>query len=376
MNKRIITCSDGTWNKFGNSDRGCPVKTNVEKMYNSICAKGPDGVKQCKIYDEGVGTGYTWQDRLFGGLTGAGIDMNIKDVYTFILLNYSPGDEIFLFGFSRGAYTARSIAGLIRNCGILKAEYINLVDKAYGLYRDRNEYTHPDSDLMKSFRRNYCQEDVTPIKFIGVWDTVGSLGIPLPWFKLYNKNKYKFHDVTLGKTIEHAYHGLALDDKRVLFTPSIWEPCSTVKADPKHPQVLEQRWFAGVHSNVGGGYADCGLSDIALRWLIDRSKKLNLCFDEVQLQGLEQNHLGELRNSYTWKYWFWPPKIRTVTLKDGTNQVIDESVKQRMDEDGEYRPKNLKMLWPIKERRKAPDSATTLLMTFISYALGRIARLF
>ncbi|HET7897552.1 MAG TPA: DUF2235 domain-containing protein, partial [Flavisolibacter sp.] len=175
--KRIISCSDGTWNKPGTTDRGIDVKTNVAKLYECICSEGKDGTAQVKIYDEGVGTGYSRKDRLLGGATGAGIDKNIKDIYEFFVLNYEPGDETYLFGFSRGAYTARSVAGFIRNCGILKKENIHLVDKAYNLYRDRNDYTKPDSDLMKSFRAAYCMRDqsgdsVVPIHFIGVWDTV------------------------------------------------------------------------------------------------------------------------------------------------------------------------------------------------------------
>src|ERR1700712_2571258 len=114
--KRIITCSDGTWNKPGTLDRGSVVKTNVERMYNTICSCGEDKIEQCKIYDQGVGTGYAERDKIFGGLTGLGLDKHIQDMYTFICLNYQPGDDIFLFGFSRGAYTARSIGGFVRNC--------------------------------------------------------------------------------------------------------------------------------------------------------------------------------------------------------------------------------------------------------------------
>ncbi|HMI78670.1 MAG TPA: DUF2235 domain-containing protein, partial [Ferruginibacter sp.] len=252
--KRIITCSDGTWNKIGNVENGVVVQTNVEKMYNSICSMGKDSltkeaIPQLKAYDQGVGTGYSLKDRIVGGATGAGIDKNIKDMYSFFALNYEPGDEIYLFGFSRGAYTARSLAGFIRNCGVLKPAYIHLVDKAYELYRDRNDYSTPDSDLMKAFKKNYAYEDITPIKFIGVWDTVGSLGIPLPAFQFKNKNRYKFHDVTLSSTIEHAYHALAIDERRALFAPTLWQKSNTVKNDNTHPQQMEQRWFAGVHSN-------------------------------------------------------------------------------------------------------------------------------
>ncbi len=338
--KRLITCSDGTWNKTGNKDRGIVVQTNVEKMFNCICTDG-NGVKQLKVYDEGIGTGYSWKDKILGGASGAGIDKNIMDMYTFLILNYDPGDEIFLFGFSRGAYTARSIAGFIRNCGILKPAFIHLVDKAYELYRDRNDYSKPDSDLMVSFKKQYAWENVTPIKFIGVWDTVGSLGIPLPWYKFLNKRKYKFHDVTLSSTVQNAYHALAIDEKRKLFIPTLWEKSDTVKKNENHPQKMEQRWFPGVHSNVGGGYANACLSDIALKWLIKKSGEVGLCFDDAELQKIKADCMGELRNSYTLLYWFWLPVWRTITPRNDTNQVIDESAWERSEKDKKYKPGNL-----------------------------------
>ena len=245
--KRIITCSDGTWNKPGEMDKGIVVKTNVEKMFNCICDTGaaPDGgdkIKQVKAYESGVGTGYSKWDQITGGITGLGIDRHIKDIYSFICLNYQPGDELYMFGFSRGAYTARSLAGFIRNCGLLKPAYLDKVDKAYSIYRDRNEYTSPDSDMMTAWRANFCVEDVTPIHFIGVWDTVGSLGIPLPSYKKLNEAKYKFHDYTLSSHVRYAYHALAIDERRALFVPTLWQKSDTVMKNRSHPQVMEQRF--------------------------------------------------------------------------------------------------------------------------------------
>ncbi len=342
--KRIITCSDGTWNRPGTKDRGTVVKTNVEKMFNTICSRSADGIQQCKIYDEGVGTGNTERDKITGGITGQGLDKHIQDMYTFISLNYEPGDHIFLFGFSRGAYTARSVAGFIRNCGVLKPQNIQLVSKAFQLYRNRNDYTSPDSDLMVSFKRNFCFENITPIKFIGVWDTVGSLGIPLPQYKFRNKHLYKFHDVTLSSTVENAYHALAIDDRRVLFKPTLWVKSTSLKNEPDNQQKMEQRWFAGVHSNVGGGYADSGLSDIALKWLIEKAKNIGLCYDEEKLKEIKPNNLAELRNSYTPSFWLWWPSWRKIDLTEDTNQAIDESVWERYTADKKYRPHNLEGL--------------------------------
>jgi uncharacterized protein (DUF2235 family) len=343
--KRLITCSDGTWNKPDNTDRGKPVSTNVERMFQCICTEDTavpeQPVQQRKYYDQGIGTGISLADKLLGGIAGAGIDKNIKDVYTFLVLNYEPGDEIYLFGFSRGAYTARSIAGLIRNCGVLKPEYLHLIDKAYDLYRDRNKYTSPDSDLMQAFRKHHAWENITPIKFVGVWDTVGSLGIPLPWYKLKNRNKYKFHDVTLSSTVEYACHALAIDERRKLFLPTLWEKSNTAKNDPSHKQQMEQRWFAGVHSNIGGGYVDTGLSDIALNWLVKKANTAGLCYYPDVVQQIKGDCRGVLRNSYTPLYWFWLPVWRSIQLNSDSNQVIDESVWERCSHDQNYMPRNL-----------------------------------
>lgn len=347
--KRLITCSDGTWNSPGIKDRGQLVKSNVELIYNCIARRSDkDNVEQLKVYDAGVGSStYNWKDKIRGGTTGAGIDKNIKDVYSFLVLNYAIGDEIYLFGFSRGAYTARSLAGFIRNCGILKPEYLHLIDQAYELYRDRNSYSNPDSDLMVGFKKNYCFENVTRIKFLGVWDTVGSLGVPLPWYKFYNKERYKFHDVTISSTVDNAFHALAIDERRKLFSPTLWELSNTVKKDATYPQVMEQRWFPGVHCNVGGGYVDHGLSDITLDWLMTKANEVGLYFDKDCLGRLDPAHVfkadpnGELRNSRTAMYWFWRPFLRPIKEKKYSNEVIDYSVIDRRKKDPRYSPGNL-----------------------------------
>ena len=336
--KRIITCSDGTWNKPEDKDRGVPVKTNVAKMFNNICAIGKDlrtqaDVKQLKAYDTGVGTGYSLIDKITGGVTGAGIDKNIKDMYSFICMNYVKEDEIYLFGFSRGAYTARSLAGFIRNCGLLRPENIHLVNQAYNLYRDRNEYSLPDSDMMQSWRAQYCVEDVTSIMFIGIWDTVGALGIPLPFLSTLNYNKYKFHDCKLSSFVNHAYHALALHEKRSLFEPTLWEISDTVKDDPNHIQKMEQRWFAGVHSNIGGGYSDSGLSDLTLEWIANKAADVGLCFHDPYKDITHANYNGEIRNSITPAYWLTNTSPRKIDLKNPlSKQCIDESVLKRYAE--------------------------------------------
>ncbi len=308
--KRVIVCCDGTWNQPGIKDRGVIVKTNVQKIYEAINAGAGDAT-QVKFYGQGVGTGFSAKDHFLGGSTGLGIDRNIQDAYKFIMWNYQPNDELYFFGFSRGAYTVRSLAGLIRNCGIMKPEFLHLVEEAYHLYRDRTKLTHPDSDLMKAFKRSYGIDDLeTMIKFVGVWDTVGALGIPLRWFGRENR-KYQFHDVQLSSQIKYAYHALAIDEKREIFQPSLWELSDKVIND-KSIQTCEQVWFPGVHSNVGGGYADSGLSDTTLQWMIGKALDTGLEFDKDYVQKIKINSGGELRNSATGIYAMLKKKLRDI----------------------------------------------------------------
>ena len=352
--KKIVVCSDGTWNKPGIKDRGKPVKTNVQKIYEAINT-GTSQTPQLKYYGQGVGTGFTLGDMILGGSTGLGIDANIMNAYKFLMWNYEPGDEIYLFGFSRGAYTVRSLAGFIRNCGIMQPSYLHLISEAYNLYRDRSSITHPDSDLMKSFKRAYgINQEETFIHFIGVWDTAGALGIPLKWFDIMNR-RYQFHDVTISSQIKYAYHALAVDEKRKTFTPTLWQ--LSPKAVEDGSQISEQVWFPGVHSNVGGGYADSGLSDIALQWMIDKARNTGLEFDNDALQNIKPETGGELRNSASGIFSLMRKLVRTInsgvtySIEEETGKRVQQNVvrnesihytcMQRRHQQNKYKPKNL-----------------------------------
>jgi len=360
--KRIIVCCDGTWNKPGIKDRGVIVRTNVQKIYEAVNTEtGND--KQVKFYGQGVGTGFSVRDRFLGGGTGLGIDRNIQDVYKFIMWNYEPDDQLYLFGFSRGAYTVRSLAGLIRNCGVMKPEYLHLVNEAYQLYRDRTALTSPDSDLMKAFKRSYgIDKHDTPIQLLGVWDTVGALGIPLWWFKWFNK-KYMFHDVKLSTQIKHAYHALAIDEQRNIFEPALWV-INESSINEFNPQKCEQVWFPGVHSNVGGGYCDTGLSDTALLWMVEKASETGLEFEGGSVEKIKSDSCGELRNSATIIYSIIGKKQRNInsgitirtdqeTGKKTTvpilrNESVHYTCLERRHKNNEYRPVNLTKALSLK----------------------------
>src|SRR5687768_3222241 len=209
MAKRLVVCCDGTWN-FADQ----PSKTNVAKVALSVRPTSAAGKEQRVYYHSGVGT-HRWE-RLRGGAFGVGLSRNIVDAYRFLVETYEPDDELFLFGFSRGAFTARSLAGLVHNSGVLRRDHADRIPEAWALYRDRIE--QPNGAAATLFRRSYAHE--TEIRFVGVWDTVGALGVPAPdttWLQpsanRFNR-RWAFHDTELGDRVEAAFHALAVDEQR------------------------------------------------------------------------------------------------------------------------------------------------------------------
>lgn len=344
--KRLVVCCDGTWNTPDQVKDGNPIPTNVTKIARAVVTpRDTEGIEQRVYYHKGVGTGRF--DHFRGGALGWGLSRNVQDAYMFLIDNYDhPDDEIFLFGFSRGAYTARSVAGLLRNSGLLKRKYASQLDAAYELYRDRTDATHPRSVEAELFRKSFSHE--VRIKFIGVWDTVGALGIPVdfPGVQLVN-DRWKFHDVKLSTSVDNAFQALAVDEHRKPFTPAIWEQ------QPEANQVgqrLEQLWFAGVHSDVGGGYPETGLSDLALIWMFNRAIECKLALDFTAANiALAPQANGMIHNSMTWYYRLFGELVRPMPLQrrddNGRLMVTNEKAADqaiiRLQEDPSYRPLNL-----------------------------------
>ncbi len=340
--KRIIACSDGTWNKPNAFYQGKPVTTNVQQIFEAICNSDNEQVKQIKYYDEGVGAEGSWLSRRLDGATGKGIDENILSAYKFILWNYEPDDELYLFGFSRGAYTSRSLAGLIRNCGILKNNNLSLIKEAYRIYRSRNPVKDPNGLEAMAFKQKNSYYENLRIKFIGVWDTVGALGIPSRWFQWYNNRKYQFHDTTLSSITDYAYQALAIDEKRSNFMPTLWEKSDKV-LHGEVQQVMEQVWFPGVHSNIGGGYPDQGLSDITLNWMIGKAKETGLGFEKKYLdKELTPDAAGKLYQSKVFPFSLLPDYLRPVCKNPLANEFVNEAAFERMKLVSKYQPENLK----------------------------------
>lgn len=347
--KRIVICCDGTWNKPDRKDGEAAAPTNVVKIARAIEAQDNAGVVQVVYYDEGVGSRGSWLSRMWAGMTGGGLEENVDDAYRFLIDNYAPGDQLYLFGFSRGAYTVRSLVGMVRKCGILAKIHADRFPDAYWLYRDRA--TDVDSATAREFRTKYSIDLKIRVKFLGVWDTVGALGIP--WRPLaFTRKRHQFHDLRLSTFVENAFQALAIDEKRKQFPPAIWEvqePArregETPLAQPEQPQRVEQVWFAGVHSNVGGGYADCGLSDLTLIWMKEGAAQAGLAFNEAYLSAiLAPNPFGRLRESWTGFYRLWKPERRKIgdPKRGQSHERVDPSADKRWDGDAGYRPKSLK----------------------------------
>jgi uncharacterized protein (DUF2235 family) len=376
MSKRLVLCCDGTWN---NPDQKSP--TNVTKVALAVAPTDAGGREQRTFYHPGVGTG-RWE-RLRGGAFGFGLSRNVRDAYRFIVANFEPGDELFFFGFSRGAYTARSAAGFVQNCGILRREQADRIDEAYALYRDKSSTTHPRGMEATLFRRAYSHE--TRIHFIGVWDTVGALGIPLarwPLAKWINR-RWEFHDTTLSGAVDAAYQALAIDEQRAPFRPTLWEPRHPVPKD----QRVEQVWFAGVHCDVGGGYPEHDISDIPLLWMVDRARRCGLSFradafaaprtpgdasttaaqDAIACTSVRPDALGELHQSREKLYRAVSPYHRGIGVTDAAHECVASSVTERLDARADYRPGNLTTylagdhrVMPVRSRPPAPLAAAEM----------------
>ena len=334
--KRIAIFCDGTWNTPDESENGINCQTNVVKMANALCDTSTDGTPQLLYYETGVGSEGDLLHRIFDGATGTGISDNILKAYRFVIQNYEPGDELFLFGFSRGAFTVRSLSGLIRNSGILKTENLDQINRAYSIYHSRKSDLQPRAIEAILFRKTFAVEETTIIKFIGVWDTVGALGNPLFLNGILSKRN-QFHDTDLSTRVKYAYHALAIDEKRKNFEPALWHQQPGSKG-----QILEQVWFSGVHSDVGGGYAETGLSDIALGWLLEKAQNCNLNFEAITLNP---NSLAMMHESYEGFYMIDSKYYRPIDFADpkrgNTNESLHPSVIERYKNNQTYRPKNL-----------------------------------
>lgn len=287
--KRLVVCCDGTWSTLAKD-----VLTNVALTARSIAGRDADGNAQIVYYDDGVGVEVGRMD-MFSAAFGRGLDYKVQEAYEYLTLNYEPGDQLYFFGYSRGAYTVRSLTGLVRKCGILKREHADKTAAALKLYRQRD--ISADAQEAIDFRNNFAaawpkldgagMQTVMSgttydlrICYVGVWDTVGALGIPrkVPFAGAVNK-KYEFHDLALSRAVLNARQAIAIDERRDPFAPALWTNLEAFNV-PDQPKRVEQLWFPGNHGCVGGAGCDEGkLSGAALDWIAQGAERTGLVFD-------------------------------------------------------------------------------------------------
>jgi hypothetical protein len=297
--KHIFVCCDGTWNAPTAVHDGVPVPTNVVRFYNCIAeqaGKAPDAIRQLRYYHPGIGASGSMLRRIYEGATGSGISQHIRSAYKWLGDNFRPEDKMFLVGFSRGAYTVRSLVGLLHRVGLIERPTWDEVADAYGHYR-RNRSPNAVAELDAFRQRLGGRLAVPPVHFVGVWDTVGALGIPLSpplsWIA-YGLWRNQFHDTSLSSTVRNAYHAVAIDEQRASFAPTLW----TVPAQGTLNASVEQAWFPGVHADVGGGYREIGLSDGALDWMLQKATTANAEFDLNLMKQIRPDPQGALHDSY------------------------------------------------------------------------------
>ncbi|ADW67678.1 DUF2235 domain-containing protein [Granulicella tundricola] len=322
MSKNIIFCADGTWQLPRNN-------TNVYKISKGLTTSAT----QVVFYDDGIGSEATGFTRALDGALGIGIFDKIKTGYTMISQVYERGDQIFLFGFSRGAYTARSLAGMIATCGLPTGGFDDaLVEGAFAAYRDPVNRPTLLANLAK-----YALED-TCITMVGVWDTVGALGIPAIFGGV--DKQYGFLDTGLHKDVKNAYQCMSIDEQRCEFPITRWT------SDPAPGQTIEQIWFSGCHGDVGGGTPAGGgvdetttLSDIPLSWIVGKAVKLGLIFDPT---FLAQYTSVPIKFSLDALHESWTPVFgKPVSRPIGNSDSIANSVTARIEYALTYQPKNL-----------------------------------
>jgi uncharacterized protein (DUF2235 family) len=310
LSKNIVVFSDGTGQEGGKGNN-----TNVYKLFNLIEDRTEN---QISFYDRGLGTG--WR-KITGNISGMGISQNIYECYRFIFENYMAGDNIFLFGFSRGATTVRSLSSFIHYFGILPKSRPELIRKAYKIYKieDDKERKERADDLVARNHNHW-----TKIKFLGVWDTVAALGVPiksldflLDWIPIF---RHKFHNLTLSESVEHARQALAIDDERLTFHPKIWD------REVRTYQTMKQVWFSGMHTDVGGGYKEEELSDVPLIWLVEEAKKFGLKIYPKHKVSTHPDADGYMHNSRKgFPGFLFRKKERTWNSETHGSPVIHES---------------------------------------------------
>ena len=395
--KRIVVLIDGTWNKEGTTGN-----TNVAALDSAnriaanafIKAEAADGTAQRVHYHDGVGTEGDVFKRLLGGAIGFGLKQIISECYSFVVADYASSDEIYIFGFSRGAYAARALAGLIGASGIQREANTNTFEVAWQHYRVKPSVRRQPATAGSADRKAMADYQVLAVrqafhetravKCIAVWDTVGSYGIPAG-FGLAALARYftlavlGFHDTSFGDHVGVGLHAVGVDEHRRPFVPTFW----TIAKGQQPKGHVEQAWLAGAHCNVGGGYPDSGLSDQALIWMIARTRALTgLEFNASAIRSATRANVGGtvVDSTVGWPLDHLAPHYRKVlspvairhgyfeNSEDATEEHINERVHwsvlaKRQDRTTRpYSPQNLPADIPNEKIAAITDEERELLL--------------
>jgi hypothetical protein len=305
--KHLVICLDGTWS---DGDSAAP-RTNIATLASLVDPLPEGGPDQRIYYDAGVGTGGLL-DRWAGGLFGKGLSANVLAAYRFLSQFYAPGDNIYVFGFSRGAFTARSLCGFLSASGLLTQDMCDAANQefAWRYYRTPPKARFPAD---RARLRRITHDPEPRIRFLGVFDTVGALGIPKGCMSRISRRAIQFHDADVSSVVDHSCHALAIDEHRIEFEAAVW-------TEPRHRKyrTVEQAWFPGSHANIGGGCEDNGLSDLALEWMLRRLDRhcpeLRLSPEEQWSRPLVPDYRGKLHAPPAWMLWRskWRPLVRLI----------------------------------------------------------------
>ena len=382
MSKQIIFCADGTWNGPGDSPDTSDIDgaiqqdpvlnedvTNVVKLFvnlrgqvtaesqalhnetEMVCKDAGGNVLQVAKYLHGVGDSKNIAMKVLGGVFGVGVITRIVRGYTYISRNYEPGDSIHITGFSRGAYTARALAGMIARVGLLnnKSFDANNKDEAYRRGYEAWIRAKGISFEGKGFLSNLLNtvvqlaegvvnrvsleptDFVTGVRMrsVGVWDTVGAMGVP-EYIKGARRDLFTFVDDKLSPLVDRGFHAMALDEMRRDFPVERWD------ADPR----IEEVWFIGAHSDVGGGYpaSECGLSDIALNWMMLKLQSVGVLLADPLVHKPD---LSPCNEAYHTPWSKAPFNLDARQRPQRAGDVFDPSVKERWGRDADYQKR-----WP------------------------------
>lgn len=323
MGKNIIILADGTGQKGGEE-----YNSNIYKIFNTIENRTDN---QIIFYDPGIGTRGI---EIIKQISGYGISQNIKDCYRFLFENFQAGDDIFLFGFSRGAATVRSLSSFIHYFGILPKSRQDLIDEAYKIYKiNNNKKRNAQAEAFIDKHHTMW----TRIKFLGCFDTVSALGLPIkgisPILDRIPFFRHNFHNYKLSKSVEHAYHALAIDDERKTFHPKLWD--STVE----EYQTLQQVWFPGMHTDIGGGYKKDDLSNIPFLWMCRKAMEHGLRIynaDNLDITPQADAFMHNSRSGW-WQQLIYTKKERRWPNERSDQPIIHECVAKRAEKK-DYRP--------------------------------------